>query len=226
MLTQQVTKHKHRGKAKQDQRFLLKSLTFDKHTWMILKSRDLGITILHYKICYHNIKRYLLINNWSLIVWNIIVKFRLLYFQSHNYDACESKWKSGSHSACPTLWPHELEPARLLCPRNSPGENTGVGSPSLLQGIFLTQGLNPGLTQCQQILYSLSHQGSPKIHILMKQTSPRPHVSQWQWYIPKLYQPNMPTGRGTTGKISQNPPTPYYSNGSEQRSLAGWKICQ
>ena len=40
-------------------------------------------------------------------------------------------------------WPHGLQPARLLCPWNSPGKNTGVGSCSLLQGIFLTQGLKP-----------------------------------------------------------------------------------
>ena len=37
----------------------------------------------------------------------------------------------------------------------------GVGSHSLLQGIFLTQGLNPGLPHCRQILNCLSHQGSP-----------------------------------------------------------------
>ena len=45
---------------------------------------------------------------------------------------------------------------------NSPGQTTGVGSCSLLQGIFPTQGLNPGLPHCRQILYYLSHQGSPK----------------------------------------------------------------
>ena len=44
---------------------------------------------------------------------------------------------------------------------NSPGQNTGVGSLSLLQGIFLTQELNLGLPHCRQILYHLSHQGSP-----------------------------------------------------------------
>ena len=42
---------------------------------------------------------------------------------------------------------------------DSPGKNTGVGSHSLLQGIFLTQGLNPGLLHCRQILYQLNHQG-------------------------------------------------------------------
>ena len=48
-------------------------------------------------------------------------------------------------------------------PWNSPGQNTGVGSHSLLQGIFPTQGLNPGLPHCGWILYQLSHQGSPRI---------------------------------------------------------------
>ena len=52
--------------------------------------------------------------------------------------------------------------ARLLCPWNSPGKNTGVGCHDLLQGIFPTHGSNPGLVHCRQILYYLSHQGSPK----------------------------------------------------------------
>ena len=50
---------------------------------------------------------------------------------------------------------------RLLCPRYSPGKNTGVGSDSLLQETFLTQGWYLGLLHCRQILYQLSHQGSP-----------------------------------------------------------------
>ena len=48
-------------------------------------------------------------------------------------------------------------------PWNSPGQNTGVGSLSLLQGVFPTQGLNPGLLHCRQILSQLSHKGSPRI---------------------------------------------------------------
>ena len=43
----------------------------------------------------------------------------------------------------------------------SPGQNTGVGSLSLLQRLFPTQGSNPGLPHCRQILYQLKHQGSP-----------------------------------------------------------------
>ena len=44
-----------------------------------------------------------------------------------------------------------------------PGQNTRVGSLSLLQGIFPNQGLDPGIPHCRQILYHLSHQGSPRI---------------------------------------------------------------
>ena len=49
-----------------------------------------------------------------------------------------------------------LQPHVLYSPWNSPGQNTGVGSLSLLQGIFPTQGSNPGLPHCGQILYQLS----------------------------------------------------------------------
>ena len=58
----------------------------------------------------------------------------------------------------PTLRPHGLQPARLLCPWNFPGMNTGVGCHALLQEIFPTQGSKPGLLHCRQIFYCLSHQ--------------------------------------------------------------------
>ena len=62
-----------------------------------------------------------------------------------------------------SLWPHGLQPTRLLCPWTSPGKNSRVGCHALLQGIFPSQGSNPGLRHCTQILYCLSHQGSPLI---------------------------------------------------------------
>ena len=49
----------------------------------------------------------------------------------------------------------------LLCPWDSPGKNTGVGCHALLQGIFLTQGSNPGLLHCRQILYCLNYREVP-----------------------------------------------------------------
>ena len=57
-----------------------------------------------------------------------------------------------------SLWPHGL-----YSPWNSPGQNSGLGSLSLLQGIFPTQGLNPGLPHCRQNLYQVSHKGNPRI---------------------------------------------------------------
>ena len=55
-----------------------------------------------------------------------------------------------------------LQPYGLYSPWNSPGQNTEVGSLSLLQGIFPTHGSNPGLPHCR-IFYQLSHKGSPRI---------------------------------------------------------------
>ena len=60
------------------------------------------------------------------------------------------------------LWPHGLKPARLLCPWDFPDKNNGVACHFLLQGIFLTQELNPGFLHCRQILYRLSYKGRSK----------------------------------------------------------------
>ena len=56
-----------------------------------------------------------------------------------------------------------LRPRGLYSPWNSPGQNTGVGSLSLLQGIFPTQEWNLGLLHCRWSLYQLSYQGSPEM---------------------------------------------------------------
>ena len=70
-------------------------------------------------------------------------------------------WKSLSHVwLFATPW--------TICPWNSPGHDTGVGSPSLLQGVFPTQRLNPGLPHCRQILYQLSHKGSWPVLVLIQ----------------------------------------------------------
>ena len=68
-----------------------------------------------------------------------------------------------SRFSCVRLFrPYRLQFARLLCPWDSSGKNTGMGCHALLQGIFPTQGLNPSLPHCRQILYQLSHWGSPR----------------------------------------------------------------
>ena len=75
-------------------------------------------------------------------------------------------WSEQHHLNC--LWSESrsvvsdsLQPNGLYSPWNSPGQNTGVGSHSLLQRIFPTQKLNQGLLHCRQILYQLNLQGSP-----------------------------------------------------------------
>ena len=55
---------------------------------------------------------------------------------------------------------NSLQPHGWYSPRNSPGQNTGVGGHSLLQEIFPTQGSNSGVPHCSWILYQLSHQGN------------------------------------------------------------------
>ena len=93
---------------------------------------------------------------------------RLSHSHTHSHwERCpdmfllKSKNERVSHSAVSdSLRPRGLQPARLFCPWDAPGKNNEVGCHSLLQGIFLTQGLNPGLPHCRQILYDLSHQGS------------------------------------------------------------------
>ena len=73
--------------------------------------------------------------------------------------------KCVSHSVAPddSLRPHGLSPTRLLCPGDYPGKKTAVGCcHALLQGIFPTSGLNPGIPHRRQILYHLSHHGSPQ----------------------------------------------------------------
>ena len=62
--------------------------------------------------------------------------------------------------------PHGLQHARILCPWDSPGKNTGMGCCALLQGIFPTQGLNPGLLHGRQIFYCLRHLILSGIYVL------------------------------------------------------------
>ena len=70
------------------------------------------------------------------------------------------------------FWPHQL-----YSPWNSPGQNIEVGSLSLLQRIFPTQGSKPGLPHCRRILYQLSHQGNPSI--LEWVAYPLTSISSW-----------------------------------------------
>ena len=81
----------------------------------------------------------------------------MVFTYSFLVDPLESETETHSIvSNC--LWPHVL-----YSPWNSIGQNTGLGSLSLLQGIFPTQGSNPRLLHCRWIVYQLSHKGSPRM---------------------------------------------------------------
>ena len=96
----------------------------------------------------HNISNYYVRIKWC-VFHSFIVPLSLTL----------SIWSESSSVVSGSLWPQGL-----YSPWNSPGQNTGVGSLSLLQGMVSTQGSNPGLPLCRQILYQLSHEGSPYTH--------------------------------------------------------------
>ena len=84
-----------------------------------------------------------------------IREIHFMYGKSRESPVCVCVCVCVSHSVMSNcLQPHELdksEPARLLYPWDSPDKNRGAGCHSLLQRIFLTQGLNLGLLHCRQI---------------------------------------------------------------------------
>ena len=107
-----------------------------------------------------------------------------------------------------SLGPLGLQPSRFLCLWDSPGKKTGVGCHALLQGIFPTQGSNPGLPHCRGILYQLSHQRSPRIlelsslsllqGIFPRQESNQGHL-HCRWI---LYQLSSPGGTPSSSQSS------------------------
>ena len=78
--------------------------------------------------------------------------------------------ESGSESH--SLVSDSLQPHGLYSPRNSPGQNTGTGGLSLLQGIFPTQGSNQGVLHCRQILYQLAFRETQGRQKPMNEESP------------------------------------------------------
>ena len=83
-------------------------------------------------------------------LWKIPELMRLCYYLINSGKSC-------------SVMSDSLQPHGLYNPWNSPGQNTGVGSLSLLQGSFPTQGLTPALPHCRRFLYQLSHERSPRI---------------------------------------------------------------
>ena len=100
-----------------------------------------------------------LFNNWKQVLLS-----PLECWEEYRSSSAQTGLKLGYETESHSFLSDSLQPHGLYIPWNSPGQNTGVGSFSLLWRIFPTQGLNTGLVHCR-ILYQLSHKGSPNLVI-------------------------------------------------------------
>ena len=145
----------------------------------------------------------------------ILIFVTLLLFQ----------WSEGHSVMSDSLRPHGL-----YSPWNSPGQHTGVGSFSLLQDIFPTQGSIPGLPHCRQILYQLSHQGSPTLLRISLILPPSPYPRQLHHllsalefchgFVTGLFAPSLSSSNPSPKILNclhpasyprHHPPTPVWS---------------
>ena len=130
-----------------------------------------------------------------------------------------------------SLWPHGLN-----SPWDSPGKNTRVGSHSLFQGIFSTQGSNLGLLHCTQILYQLSHQESHNTGVdslfLLQQISPTQELNPGLLHCRQIlhwlsYEGSLPHALHWGKKEKKDKRTVGVSNMEEKRTLSHcWQKCK
>ena len=116
-----------------------------KKTWPLITFVVTFLNVL--KFC--KVKHLYVFTHIYISVYIYMYIYVCVYTHTHTHTHIyiyEVKWKWLS---CDSFRPHGL-----YSPWNSPGQNTGVGSLSLLQGIFPTQGSNPGLQHCRQIFTS------------------------------------------------------------------------
>ena len=108
-------------------------------------------------MCHYYIWCFLLIHwhtFWEFSCWYLLTLMKML----NSTFLYNEKNESESHSVVSI----SLRARGLYSPWNSPGQNTGIGSLSLLQGFLPTQESNRGFLHGRKILYQLSYQGSPK----------------------------------------------------------------
>ena len=123
------------------------------------------------------------------ILCQIILSYWVANLLEDPISSIYAKWSESRSVVSDSLPPHWLYSSW-----NSLGQNTGVSRLSLLQGIFPTQGWNPGLPHCRRILYQLSHKGSP--NQLSYQGSPQyTPISSWiQSFFSSLQAGSMAPG--------------------------------
>ena len=107
---------------------------------------------------YHHFDVYVVIRNYCHLGQNVynIITYNTMLELSPAILAFLLVCVWVSHSV---VRPHGLQPTRFLYPWDFPGKDIGMGCHFLLQGIFLTQGSNPGLLHYRQILYHLNYEG-------------------------------------------------------------------
>ena len=117
--------------------------------------------------------------------WEMII-IQMIFYPFKNKIESESEGRSVVSDLCDPM---------DYSPWNSPGQNTGVGSLSLLQGICPTQGSNPGLLHCRRILSQLSHKASPEqlksVLLMWRSHAISPKRSAWGLVLGiKLFKSN------------------------------------
>ena len=132
------------------------SLTFSSSSYKLKVLVDTWIQVHKNKMCvYICIYRFIDVYLYTRDIYMCVC----IYIHTHTHMCLFTSVVADS------LWPHGLQPTRLFCPWDSPCKNTGVGCHALLQGIFLTQGLNSGLLQLLHFRRILYHCATREAHI-------------------------------------------------------------
>ena len=135
----------------------------DTKKWLILCCLMLNLAQSIRQVVYRSVMEDIFhrIQKWSLNNLDLNCKGPLIHVSPHTLQPPphSNTWK-GSETESRSVVSDSLRENGLYSPWNSPGQNTGMGSCSLLQEIFPTQGSNPDLPHCRWILYHLNQEGS------------------------------------------------------------------